>query len=122
MKNTFVAILLVFASPVIAQTKIITIDDVVNNVGNVVRVCEKVYGTQQPSAGDRSTYLNMGSTHGDSLLVLVISAEAKKRFDYRPDKDLLNRQICVTGRIELQDGKRVMVVNKQEDITIVKGQ
>jgi hypothetical protein len=48
----------------------------------------------------------------------VIWGEKRKFFDYKPEKDLKEREVCVTGKIELLKDKPVIVIEKQSQIDI----
>jgi hypothetical protein len=48
----------------------------------------------------------------------VIWGEKRKDFDYKPEKDLKERDVCVVGKIELLKDKPIIVVEKQSQIEI----
>jgi hypothetical protein len=88
------------------------------NIGETVTICSKVFETKLSRGFAKRTFLHIGANHADSMVIVVIEPQSRKRFDYKPEKDLLNRDICVTGKIEMVDGKLQMKVTKQDDIKI----
>ncbi|MCY7361242.1 MAG: hypothetical protein LH629_04115, partial [Ignavibacteria bacterium] len=47
------------------------------------------------------TYLFAGGNYPDAPLTVLIRNENRKYFDYKPEKDLKDRDVCITGKIEL---------------------
>ncbi len=105
---------------VIAQTPI-AVGNAAAHVGDTVKICDRIASTNGAQFADaKPTILLMGLTDSDKQVAIIVKPEIRKRFDYRPEKDLLNRNICVTGKLELIDGKLQITINKQEDIDVQK--
>ena len=101
--------------------KSITFDEASKHIGDTVRICEKIISSNSVMATEgKPTILTLGNAGTDTPINIIIKAESRKRFDYKPEKDLLNRNVCITGKLELVDGKMMIVVNKQDDINIIK--
>ena len=102
-----------------SQTKI-ALQNAGASIGDTVKICDKITATNflQHEPG-RPTYLTLASDNTEQQLTIVIKGESRRRFDYKPEKDLLNRSVCVTGKLESVDGKLQIVINKQDDINIV---
>jgi hypothetical protein len=116
MKRLFLIILACTLGPLsgFSQAKI-SVEDAAQHIGDTVTVCSKVVGSQYNEKGE-PTLIFLGAANPSSPLTLVINADKRKFFDYKPEKDLLNRNICVTGLIELVKGKPHMTIWKQDEI------
>ncbi|WP_207492895.1 hypothetical protein [Aridibaculum aurantiacum] len=101
-----------------AQTKV-TVQDASKHIGDTVKICDKVVsGSFMQTAEGRPTYLVLGN-QPEAQVTLLIKGESRRRFDYKPEKDLLNRHICIAGKLESVDGKLLIVVNRQDEINII---
>lgn len=116
---TLLLIAIGFSGSAFAQNKI-GAHQAADFIGDTVRICEKVVsGTFNQTVEGKPTYLTLGTTP-EAQIIVLIKGESRKWFDYKPEKDLLNRQVCVTGKLEMVDGKRQIVINRQDDISISK--
>jgi hypothetical protein len=52
----------------------------------------------------RPTRLFTSLDSSDSPITFIIWGEKRKTFDYKPEKDLKEREVCMTGKIELLKG------------------
>ncbi|MDB5193562.1 MAG: hypothetical protein JWQ96_3125 [Segetibacter sp.] len=111
------AIIIVSSTFTIAQQKI-PIEEAANRIGDTVTICSKVFSTHYKDKSNEATFIFLGAPQPNAPLMLVINADKRKFFDYRPEKDLLNREICVTGRLDLVKGKPQITVWKQDEIKI----
>ena len=104
------------AGPTFSQTKI-NIEDAGKHVGNNVTVCSKVCGTKYL---DRSgiTFLNLGAAYPASPLTVVIFKKDRANFSKGPDELYTDKQICVTGKIQVYNGKDEIIVSKPGDIVV----
>ena len=122
MKHYFIilAVAVFITTNSFSQTHV-TLAEAGKHVGDTVRICEKVISSNAIMATEgKPTVLILGNADSTTSIQIVIMAESRKRFDYKPEKDLLNRNVCITGKLELIDGKMMIVVHKQDDINIVK--
>ena len=108
----------IFSSTAFAQ-KVIRVEDAKDNIGDTVKICTKIYGAivNDNSKGD-GTYLFAGANFPDAPLTILIRNENRRFFDYKPEKDLKDREVCITGRIELVKDKPLIFVSKQSQIEI----
>jgi hypothetical protein len=111
----FVSVLAINAS----SQKQIKVQDAKDNIGDTVKVCAKIFGalTNDNAKGD-GTYLFAGGNFPDAPLTILIRNENRRYFDYKPEKDLKDREVCITGRIELVKDKPQIFVSRQSQIEI----
>lgn len=100
-----------------AQTKI-NLEDIKQHIGDSVTVCGKVADLRYfESSKNQPTFLNIGAKYPNHQLTLVIWGEARKLFTGKVE-DLLNTNICITGRLILYKEKPEIIIEKPEQIII----
>lgn len=101
-----------------AQTTI-KLEEVGQHVGDSVQVSGKIYsGRWMQGAHLRPTMLYMGALYPNQLLTVVIWGKDRMSFDYPPDKELVGKDVRLTGKIELNNGKPQLVLYRQEQVLI----
>lgn len=114
--NTLRFILLLAGSLLFAQKQVL-LEEIADHIGKKVKVCDKIYGTYIiPSNG--LTLLNVGQPYPDNPLTLAIFKKDLKNFSYVPAEFLLDKSICVTGKLVLFKGKPEIILNTEKDIEI----
>jgi hypothetical protein len=113
MKKFIVCFVLIAGTlSVYSQTQI-KLEDAKNHIGDSVTVCGKVYSARFVSnATNEPTFLNLGAKYPDQLLTIVIWSDVRKQFKGNPEDIFLNKEICVTGKVELFRDKPQIVIKK----------
>lgn len=113
-------LMLALSSAALAQ-KEIPLQDVARHVGDSVTLTGKVYGGRFfPQGEGRPTLLNLGAPYPNQLLTVVIRGTARPQFSFVPEKDLLNKDVRVSGKVELYKGKPQVVIYSPEQLTPVE--
>jgi hypothetical protein len=108
---------LFIVAAVAAQTNI-KLEDVSKHIGDSVTVCGKVAGMRYfENSKNKPTFLNIGANHPNQLLTVVIWETAKALFTTKVD-DLMDKEICITGRIILYKERPEIVIEKPEQIIV----
>ena len=116
MKYILLAIILFTAEVTFAQ-KTIDINEAINKVGDTVTICTKIFGGRfMENSKGSPTLLNAGASYPNSPLTVVVTGEARKLFDFKPEEYYKDKSICVTGVIELYKEKPQIVVTKKSQI------
>ena len=116
MKYILLAIIL-FTSQVTFAQKTIDINEAINKVGDTVTICTKIYGGRfMENSKGSPTLLNAGAMYPNSPLTVVVTGDARKLFDFKPEEYYKDKSICVTGVIELYKDKPQIVVTKTSQI------
>lgn len=106
-----------FADITNAQTKI-NLDDVSKHIGDSVTVCGPVASIRYFENSNRKpTFLNIGDKYPNQKITLVIWEDVRKNFKEAPES-LLNKKICITGRIILYKEKPEIVIERPEQVTL----
>jgi micrococcal nuclease len=96
-----------------AQVRTIPAADAAKHVGDSVTVCDKVYSARWlENAKNQPTFLNLGEAYPNQLLTVVIWENVRKSFGYKPEEKLMDKKVCVTGKIEEFRGKPQIVLHQ----------
>lgn len=97
----------------------INLEGVHQHVGDSVTVCGKVYsGRYLESANNSPTFLNIGAKYPDQLLTALIWNDVRKQLGGKPEDDYNNKEICISGKVELYKDKPQIVIKKPEQIRL----
>ena len=100
-----------------AQTTI-KLEEVSKHIGDSVTVCGKVADMRYfENSKNKPTLLNIGAKHPDELLTLIIWENARALFTGKVE-DLMDKNICITGRIILYKEKPEIVIERPEQIVV----
>ena len=101
----------IMTMPVLAQQPI-QLSEVQKHIGDSVTVCGKIFGgIYLDKSKNKPTFLNMGAAYPKQLLTVVIWGDKRKLFGYAPEEKLKNKNICVTGKIAVYEGKAQIVIS-----------
>jgi micrococcal nuclease len=101
-----------------AQT-VISAADAVKHLQEKATVCDKVYGGRWlDNANEQPTLINMGAAYPASPFTFVILGENRKKFSYKPEEFLVDKQVCVTGEIIDYKGKPEIIVTDSIQVHI----
>lgn len=90
-----------------------------DHVGEVATVCGTVFGTRYLDGSQKKpTFLNLDQRHPNQLLTVVIFGEDRDKFSEAPETFFDGKKICVTGKIDLHNGKPQIVVSDPAKITV----
>ena len=114
MKIIIIVLLSLATFSSVAQ-KEIKIEDAKNHVGDIVKICAKIYGGKFLEK-DTLTLLNAGGNYPDAPLTLVLRPNTRKEFETDPILYYKGRQVCITGKIELFKNKPQIVITTKNQI------
>lgn len=107
------------AIPLSKDTIKITDAEAKDHIGEMAVVCGKVFTTKFfDGKGKKPTFLNLGASYPNQSLTIVIFEKDRPNFDYEPDKFLLDKNVCVTGRIKLYKGKVEVIISEPDQMLI----
>ncbi len=108
---------LFFVAAVTAQTSI-KLEDVSKHIGDSVTVCGKVAGMRYfENSKNKPTFLNIGANHPNQSLTVVIWENARSLFTSKVE-DLMDKEICITGRIILYKERPEIVIERPDQIVV----
>jgi hypothetical protein len=90
-----------------------------NYVGKTVTVVGKVVdGRYLANSNRQPTLLNVDKPFPNQAFSIVIYGDKRQSFGYKPEEMLLNKNVLVTGVVEMYNGKPQMIVNSPDQIVI----
>jgi len=100
----------------------ISADQAAEYTGTVAEVCGRVESANYlPHVGGQPTFLNLGEPHPNQLFTAVIWGNKRGLWRTPPEEAYLNRNICVSGRIQLHEGTPQIEVEFREQIRLDEG-
>lgn len=89
------------------------------HVGSVAEVCGEVSSADYlPQVNGEPTFLNMGQAYPNQDFTAVIWGDHRGQWATPPERRYENREICVTGTIEMHEGTPQIVVEDPARIEI----
>jgi micrococcal nuclease len=87
-----------------------------NHVGETGKVCGKVADTRYlDGGGRRPTFLNFDKKFPDHTFTAVIFGDDRAKFG-EPEKEYLEKDVCVSGKIENYNGKPQIILTEKSQI------
>lgn len=118
MKKISITLFSLFVVAAVTAQTSIKLEDVSKHIGDSVTVCGKVADMRYfENSKNKPTLLNIGAKHPDELLTLVIWENARALFTGKVE-DLMDKNICITGRIILYKEKPEIVIERPEQIVV----
>lgn len=82
--------------------------------GKNITVCGTVVGTHLTKKG--ALYINMDRNYPEQLFYATIWDHNAMNFGYDPQKDLVNKKVCVSGKVTMYDGVARVSVNNENEL------
>ncbi|WP_448701599.1 hypothetical protein ACFGVR_05240 [Mucilaginibacter sp. AW1-3] len=117
MKKISLVLFIAFAAIKTSAQTIIMAKDAAKHIGEDVTICDKVFGGKFLS-GPSLTLLDLGGSHPNELLSLVIKGDDRKKFSTAPEDKFKGRQVCVTGKLIDYKGKPEIMITDTTQIKI----
>lgn len=118
MKKISATLILLFIITISTAQTSIKLEDVSKHIGDSVTVCGKVAGMRYfENSKNKPTVLNIGLNHPNQLLTIIIGETTRTLFTTKVE-DLMDKEICITGRIILYKERPEIVIEKTEQIVV----
>jgi hypothetical protein len=98
----------------------VPLDSVQFYVGKTITVCSKVQSTFVTKSEKKTTYINFGKPYPNTTFTAVIFASDSSNFKYIPSEYLKEKNVCITGKVELYKDKPQIIVKKEEQISVIE--
>ncbi len=117
MKRLFLFAAFLCAGRLMAQS--IKPEEAAKHVGDSTTVCGKIFGAKfLENSGKQPTLLNMGAAYPDQPLTILIWGSDRKNFSYKPEDKLVDKEVCITGKILLYRDKPEIIVENESQIKL----
>jgi hypothetical protein len=111
-----VILLVAFCACTLGAADTIPAAEAKDHVGKTATVCGKVAGTRYlESANRQPTFLNFDKPYPDHTFLAVIFGANRSKFG-KPELDLLEKTVCVTGEIRDYNGKPEIEVTDPKQV------
>lgn len=118
MKTLIISLLVLFLAINGYTQTTIPLEDVSKHIGDSVTVNGKVSGGRfLDQAKGTPKFLNIGQAFPNNTLTIVIWSDVRKQFETAPEVLFKDKEVCVTGRVELFREKPQIVLRRKEDVT-----
>jgi hypothetical protein len=100
----------------LAQTSIAA-KDAGKHIKEKVVICDQVYGGKFLDNAN-ITLIDVGASHPNELLTLLIKGDDRKKFKDAPEVSLKGKKVCITGQIIDYKGKPEIVITDPAQIKV----
>ena len=120
MKKIILFIAIIF-SVNISFAQVVKPEDAIKHIGEVVKVCGKVYGGRFfETSKDSPTLLNLGAAWPLSTFTIMIPKDIRTKMGNAPEIELKEKNVCVTGKVILYKEKAEIIVDDAAKLTVEK--
>jgi hypothetical protein len=121
MKHIITFTIFVFLITLTSYSQSIPASEAGKNIGKKLTVCDKVYGGRYlENASGTPTVVAMGAAYPDNTFSFMILGDDRKKFSYKPEEYLVNKEVCITGEIRLYREKPQIVVTDTTQVVLKK--
>jgi nuclease S1 len=100
-----------------AQAANLAPEDAQKHVGEDATVCGTVAGAKYAAQSKGGpTFIDFGKPYPDAIFTALILGTDRAKFG-TPEKDIQGKQVCVTGKIRLYQGKPEIILTDPKQLT-----
>lgn len=97
----------------------VTAHEAGEHIGKAAEVCGNVASANHAQqVGGEPTFINFEEDHPNQVFTVVIWGNQRMAWDHPPEELYQNREICVTGRIEMHNDTPQIEVHSPDQISI----
>lgn len=110
---------LLTVSAITYGTPTVAIKNAGKYIGTKVNMCGKITGSKAPASNSaRETVLLLHDLGNTASINVVIRNEYRKRFSYKPEEYLYNKNVCFTGMLASENGRAELLIGRPEEIRL----
>ena len=120
MAKTFALLAtLFFVTYISFGQKNISAEDASKHYGERVTICDKIYGIEFSESSKSFTAIKVGDIARKSKMFVFLTPEMLKKITDNGKMSIINKSICVTGKVHSLKGLPEIIVNKDEEIYLL---
>ena len=116
-KVIFLLIIFLGSYCVNAQTKV-SLSTVNKHYGETVIICDQLLGENFITDIQNQTSLLMLGTTPENRVAIIVPVESKQKMMNKNKYFYLGKQVCVTGKLTLLNGKKEIIISSESDIKL----
>jgi len=120
MKKITLALFIAFAAITASAQTTINAKEAAKHIGEEVTICDKIFSGKFLS-NSNLTLLDVGGSHPNEVLSLVIKGDDRKKFSTAPEDKFKGKQVCITGKLIDYKGKPEIMITDTAQIRIGPG-
>ncbi len=118
-KNFILFALLFFVTLISFGQRKISADEACRHYGETVTICDKIYGIEFSESSKSFTAIKVGDGAKKSKMFVFLTPELLQKLTDNGKTSLVNKSVCVTGKIRTLKGLPKIVVNKADEIYLL---
>lgn len=117
MKSLFTLVILLYSCIILSAQDTTTAANAANYINKKVTVCDRVnYGKRININKKAPTILYVGPDYPNHHLVLYFPKHVVRRFSFDPEKKMINKRFCATGKITLRENKPTIYIRSESQV------
>ena len=93
--------------------------DVAGHIGDSVQFCSRTYNSRyNATSGNGPAVLELQADFSEPIVNVIILPEDRAKFGDAPETFFLNKDVCVSGVLELRDDTPSVIVRSKEQLRI----
>lgn len=118
-KNIILFALLFFVTLISFGQRKISADEASRHYGETVTICDKIYGIEFSESSKSFTAIKVGDVSKKSKMFVFLTPELLQKLTDNGKTSLVNKSVCVTGKIRTLKGLPEIIVNKADEIYLL---
>jgi hypothetical protein len=117
MKTLFTFLLLAGGCSLSYAQDTISAVDASKYINKKVTVCDRVnYGKRVNVNKNTPTVLYVGPDYPNHHLALYFPKNVVRRFSFDPEKKMINKRFCASGKITLHENKPAIIIRRESQV------
>lgn len=120
MAKTLILFSLLFSVTLLSfGQKKMSADEAFKHQGETVTICDKIYGIEFSESSKSFTAIKVGDVAKKSKMFVFLTPELLQKLTDNGKTSLVNKSLCVTGKIRSLKGLPEIIVNKADQIYLL---
>lgn len=118
-KTIILFTVLFFVTYISFGQKKINADEAAKHYGEIVTICDKIYGIEFSESSKTFTAIKVGDVSKKSKMFVFLTPEMLLKLTDNGKTSITNKSVCVTGKVRFLKGLPEIVVNKTDEIYLI---
>lgn len=100
--------------------KRISADEAYKHYGETVTICDRIYGIEMLDNVKFPQAIKVGNSNKKNILSIILTVESIQKLTEKGKKSLLNKDVCVTGKVMQHRGIPEIIIDRTKEIFLLK--